>query len=53
MTTTDGGTPGYMIPGAFARKGGSKKGVEGSAALGYTLTPIGKKEMEKTGDRLT
>jgi len=52
MTTTDTGTPGYMIPGAFSRKGGSKKGIEGSAALGYTLTPIGKKEMKRTGDPL-
>jgi hypothetical protein len=52
MTTTNSGTPGYNIPGWVSRKGGSKKGVEGSAALGYELTPIGKKEMERPGDKL-
>jgi hypothetical protein len=51
MTTT-GDVSGYNVPSAFARKGGSKKGVEGSAALGYTLTSIGQKEMERTGDKL-
>lgn len=52
MTTTDGGTPGYQIPGAFAREGGSKAGVAGSAKLGYQLTPIGQKEMNRKGDKL-
>lgn len=58
MTTTSGGggstagTPGYNIPGAFSDKGGSKKGVEGSEKLGYTLTPIGRKEMKLKADRL-
>lgn len=52
MNTTDGGTTGYNVPGAFARKGGSVKGVAGSAALGYELTPIGKKEMNRTADKL-
>jgi hypothetical protein len=51
MTTT-GDVSGYNVPSAFARKGGSKKGVEGSAALGYTLTPAGEKEMQRVGDRL-
>jgi hypothetical protein len=52
MNTTDGGTPGYQIPGWVSRKGGSKAGVAGSAALGYTLTNIGKKDMELKGDEL-
>lgn len=52
MTTTDGGTPGYMVPGAFSRKGGSKAGVAGSAALGYQLTKIGKQDMERQGDKI-
>jgi len=58
MTTTSGGggsspgTPGYNIPGAFAKKGGSVAGVEGSEALGYTLTPAGKKEMQRSADKL-
>lgn len=51
MTTT-GAVAGYNIPAAFARKGGSKRGVEGSAKLGYTLTSIGKKEMKRQGDNL-
>ena len=51
MTTT-GDVSGYNVPSAFARKGGSKKGVEGSAALGYTLTSIGQQEMNRQGDRL-
>ena len=52
MTTTDGGTPGYNIPGAFSGRGGSKKGVAGSAALGYELTPQGKKDMQVKADKL-
>lgn len=52
MNTTDGGTTGYNVPGAFSRKGGSKAGLDGSAALGYTLTPIGKKDMELKADKL-
>lgn len=51
MTTT-GAVSGYNVPGAFSRKGGSKSGVEGSAALGYDLTPIGKQEMERPADKL-
>lgn len=51
MTTT-GDVSGYNVPSAFSKKGGSHKGVEGSAALGYTLTPQGKKEMDRKGDRL-
>lgn len=53
MTTTDSGTPGYNIPGWVSRKGGSKRGIEGSRSLGYDLTPIGKKDMERMGDKLT
>jgi len=52
MTTTDGGTPGYQIPGWLSRRGGSKRGVEGSRKLGYELTPAGEKEMKRQGDRL-
>lgn len=51
MTTT-GDVSGYNIPSAFSRKGGSKRGVDGSSKLGYDLTPIGKKEMERPGDKL-
>ena len=51
MTTT-GDVSGYNVPSAFSGKGGSKKGVAGSAALGYTLTAVGQKEMERQGDRL-
>lgn len=51
MTTT-GDVAGYNIPGAFAKKGGSQKGIEGSAALGYTLTPNGEKEMQRRADKL-
>lgn len=52
MTTTMSGTPGYNIPGAFSREGGSKKGVDGSRKLGYELTSIGKKDMETKADKL-
>lgn len=58
MTTSVGGggssegTPGYLIPGAFAGEGGSKAGVAGSAALGYTLTPVGKQDMKRKADKL-
>jgi hypothetical protein len=52
MTTTMGGTPGYNVPGAFSRRGGSKAGVAGSAALGYELTPTGRKDMEMPADKL-
>lgn len=58
MTTTSGGggssagTTGYNIPGAFSKKGGSEAGVEGSESLGYTLTGIGKKDMQRHADRL-
>lgn len=58
MTTTSGGggssagTTGYNIPGAFSKKGGSEAGVAGSRKLGYELTPIGRKDMEKRADKL-
>ena len=51
MTTT-GDVSGYNVPSAFSKKGGSIRGVAGSAALGYTLTVAGKKEMEKSGDKI-
>lgn len=58
MTTTGGGgdssagTPGYNIPGFLSKKGGSKAGVQGSEKLGFTLTIIGKDEMERPADKL-
>lgn len=51
MTTT-GDVSGFNIPAAFSKRGGSNKGLEGSESLGYTLTPIGKKEMARTADKL-
>jgi hypothetical protein len=51
MTVT-GDVSGYNVPSAFSRKGGSHKGVAGSAKLGYELTPLGKKDMERQGDTL-
>jgi hypothetical protein len=51
MTTT-GDVSGYNIPSAFSKKGGSHRGVEGSAKLGYELTGIGKQEMQRQGDPL-
>jgi hypothetical protein len=51
MTTTSA-VSGYNVPSAFARKGGSHAGVEGSRKLGYELTGIGKKEMNRRGDNL-
>ena len=56
MTTTSGGggssagTPGYLVPGAFGRKMSNRKGhIE---VLGYTMTPQGEKEYNKSGDKL-
>jgi len=40
------------VPTWVSRRGGSRKGIEGSAKLGYDLTPIGKKEMDRMGDKL-
>lgn len=51
MTTT-GAVQGYNIPAAFSRRGGSDKGVKGSAKLGYKLTPEGEKEMDRSADKL-
>jgi hypothetical protein len=51
MTTT-GAVGGYNIPGAFSKRGGSEAGVEGSESLGYTLTGIGKKDMQRHADKL-
>lgn len=51
MTTT-GDVSGYNIPSAFSKRGGSSKGVAGSETLGYTLTPAGKKEMNRPADKL-
>ena len=50
--TVTGDVSGFQVPGWVSRKGGSKAGVAGSAALGYELTPMGKKEMQRTGDKL-
>ena len=48
-----GGVEGYNIPAAFSRKdGGSKKGLDGSNALGYELTPQGKKDFDRHPDRM-
>lgn len=51
MTTT-GDVSGYNIPAAFSKRGGSERGVKGSESLGYTLTPAGKKEMNRPADKL-
>lgn len=51
MTTT-GNVAGYNIPAAFSKRGGSEKGIQGSEKLGYTLTGAGKKEMQRTADKL-
>jgi len=51
MTTT-GDVAGYNIPAAFSKRGGSEKGVQGSEKLGYTLTGAGKKEMQRSADKL-
>ncbi len=51
MTTT-GAADGFNVPGAFSRRGGSKKGVEGSRKLGYELTPRGKKDSQLEADKL-
>ena len=50
--STTGNVSGYNIPAAFSRRGGSQRGVAGSSKLGYDLTPIGKKEMNRRGDTL-
>lgn len=51
MTTT-GAVQGYNVPGAFSSRGGSKAGIEGSEKLGYTLTNAGKKDMNRSADKL-
>ena len=57
MTTTSGGggssagTPGYNIPGAWSG-GNMEKNKKHIEVLGYTLTPQGKKEMKRAGDKL-
>jgi hypothetical protein len=51
MTGTDA-VAGYNIPSAFSKKGGSERGIRGSETLGYTLTPIGKKDMSRHADKL-
>lgn len=50
--TTNSAVTGYNVPGCFAKAGGSKKGVEGSEKLGYTLTSTGKDEMSRHADKL-
>jgi hypothetical protein len=42
--------PGNKKGGWVAGSGGSQRGVDGSAALGYELTPIGKKDMQRKQD---
>lgn len=47
--------PGSAMPGTgksgwVSGAGGSKRGVAGSEALGYTLTPIGKQDMKRKQD---
>ena len=51
MTTTSA-VSGYNVPSAFSKRGGSIGGVKGSESLGYELTPIGKKDMDRNGDKL-
>ena len=57
MTTTSGGggsspgTPGYNIPGAWSG-GNMEKNKKHIEVLGYTLTPQGKAEMKRAGDKL-
>lgn len=61
MTTTGDvapiNLPGSKMPGTgksgwVAGKGGSHRGVAGSEALGYTLTSIGKQDMQRKQDRV-
>ena len=42
----------YNIPQAFSRRGASEKGIAGSAKLGYELTSAGKKELNRTPDKM-
>ena len=51
MTTT-GAVSGYNVPSAFSKRGGSMGGVKGSESLGYELTTIGKKDMDRDGDNI-
>lgn len=51
MTTT-GAVSGFNIPAAFSKRGGSEAGIAGSEALGYTMTPEGEKEMQRSADKL-
>ena len=47
------GGEGYTIPAAFCKNnGGSKKALAGSDSLGYELTPIGKKDLERQPDKM-
>lgn len=54
MTTTGDiapiNLPGNISGGWVSKRGGSKRGVEGSNSLGYELTPIGKEEMKRKQD---
>ena len=49
ITTTGAVTP-LNLPTWVSRRGGSERGIAGSAALGYELTPIGKKDMNRKQD---
>ena len=47
------GAGSYNIPSAFSRRdGGSSKALDGSKALGYELTPQGKKDFERHPDSM-
>jgi hypothetical protein len=54
MTTTSAvgpiSLPGNVRGGWVSGRGGSHRGVAGSAALGYELTSIGKKDMKRKQD---
>lgn len=50
--TTSGAAGSYNIPQAFSRRGASEKGIAGSAKLGYELTSAGKKELNRTPDKM-
>ena len=39
--------PGNVKPGWVAKQGGSMRGILGSKALGYELTPLGKKQFDQ------
>lgn len=48
--TVTGDVSGYNVPSWVSKKGGSAAGVAGSRTLGYELTPIGQKDMQRVAD---